>query len=90
MCEGVRLCGPWRGLRVWGVGVLTGPVAMGRGLGSWGSADLSPPQGTICSLPCPEGSYGPNCSQECRCHNGGLCDRFTGQCRCAPGYTGDR
>ncbi|EPY88676.1 hypothetical protein CB1_000161006 [Camelus ferus] len=38
----------------------------------------------------PEGFHGPNCSQECRCHNGGLCDRFTGQCRCAPGYTGDR
>lgn len=57
----------------------------------WGGAVHVPPlQGTICSLPCPEGFHGPNCSQECHCHNGGLCDRFTGQCRCAPGYTGDR
>ncbi|ELW59875.1 Platelet endothelial aggregation receptor 1 [Tupaia chinensis] len=39
---------------------------------------------------CVQGFYGPNCSHECHCHNGGLCDRFTGQCRCAPGYTGDR
>lgn len=52
--------------------------------------DLSLHQGAICSLPCPEGFHGSNCSLECHCHNGGLCDRFTGQCHCLAGYTGDR
>lgn len=48
------------------------------------------PQGTICTLPCAQGFHGPNCSQECLCHNGGLCNPLTGQCTCAPGYTGER
>lgn len=73
---------------VWSMGV-SGAAPRGRGRAPGLCAPL-PLQGTICSLPCPEGFHGPNCSQECRCHNGGLCDRFTGQCRCAPGYTGDR
>lgn len=76
-----------RGLRSGGV---RGSPARREGPRAWGSVHFPRLQGTICSLPCPEGFHGPNCSQECRCHNGGLCDRFTGQCRCTPGYTGDR
>ena len=47
-------------------------------------------QGTICSEPCPAGMWGVNCQAQCKCYNGASCDRFTGQCACAPGFKGDR
>ncbi|TNN86924.1 Multiple epidermal growth factor-like domains protein 11 [Liparis tanakae] len=34
--------------------------------------------------------YGINCSKDCSCRNGGLCDHVTGQCRCAAGFSGRR
>lgn len=73
-----------------GYRVLVGPLAMGRA-GLWGSVDLSAPQGTICSLPCPEGFHG-HASQECGCHNGGLCDlihRAVSLCSGIHGGTGE-
>uniref|UniRef100_H3B9C8 Platelet endothelial aggregation receptor 1 n=1 Tax=Latimeria chalumnae TaxID=7897 RepID=H3B9C8_LATCH len=51
---------------------------------------LSPLQGSVCSVPCPEGHFGRNCSSECLCHNGGQCDPVTGKCICEAGFTGDR
>uniref|UniRef100_A0A8B9S9H3 Platelet endothelial aggregation receptor 1 n=1 Tax=Apteryx owenii TaxID=8824 RepID=A0A8B9S9H3_APTOW len=44
----------------------------------------------ICSTPCPPGRFGPDCRGECRCHNGGSCDPVSGQCQCAPGFTGEQ
>lgn len=84
------LSAPWRGLRAVGLGEPEGSCGLREGARHLGLRRPLTRQGTICSLPCLEGFHGPNCSQECHCHNGGLCDRFTGQCRCAPGYTGDR
>lgn len=37
---------------------------------------------------CPPGSYGEACTQVCRCHNNASCHPVSGQCRCAPGFTG--
>jgi len=37
---------------------------------------------------CPEGSYGNNCQQQCRCMNGADCDHVTGSCWCTSGWTG--
>lgn len=31
-----------------------------------------------------------SCAKECVCENGATCDRFTGACRCAPGFTGPK
>lgn len=47
-------------------------------------------QGAVCTEQCPEGLFGPNCAQECVCHNRGKCDTQTGQCQCAKGFTGNR
>lgn len=47
-------------------------------------------QGAVCTERCPEGRFGPNCAQECVCHNRGKCDTKTGQCQCAKGFTGNR
>lgn len=47
-------------------------------------------QGTVCTERCPEGRFGPNCAEECVCHNRGKCDPETGQCQCAKGFTGNR
>lgn len=47
-------------------------------------------QGAVCTERCPEGRFGPNCAEECVCHNRGKCDPDTGQCRCAKGFTGNR
>uniref|UniRef100_A0A3Q4H4Y9 Multiple EGF like domains 11 n=1 Tax=Neolamprologus brichardi TaxID=32507 RepID=A0A3Q4H4Y9_NEOBR len=44
----------------------------------------------MCAQPCPFGSFGINCSQECTCRNGGLCDHISGQCQCTAGYIGER
>ncbi|KAI1901452.1 hypothetical protein AGOR_G00034580 [Albula goreensis] len=46
--------------------------------------------GAVCTERCAEGRFGLNCSQECVCHNGGVCDEETGHCKCAAGFTGDR
>lgn len=50
----------------------------------------SPFQGPVCAQPCPFGSFGVNCSQECMCRNSGLCDHISGQCQCTAGYIGER
>lgn len=47
-------------------------------------------QGAVCTERCPEGRFGPNCAEECVCHNRGKCDPQTGQCQCAKGFTGYR
>lgn len=47
-------------------------------------------QGAVCTERCPEGRFGPNCAEECVCHNRGKCDAETGQCHCAKGFTGNR
>lgn len=47
-------------------------------------------QGEVCTERCPEGRFGPNCTEECVCHNRGKCDPETGQCQCAKGFTGNR
>uniref|UniRef100_U3K4R9 Uncharacterized protein n=1 Tax=Ficedula albicollis TaxID=59894 RepID=U3K4R9_FICAL len=48
---------------------------------------------TLCldewQLSCPAGTFGSNCSQSCRCQNGGTCDPATGACRCPPGVAGE-
>ena len=42
-------------------------------------------------LECPEGNYGKNCSKECNCQNGGVCNKVIGSCDCLePGYYGDK
>lgn len=53
-------------------------------------SETLPPQGPVCAQPCPFGSFGINCSQECTCRNGGLCDHISGQCQCTAGYIGER
>lgn len=37
---------------------------------------------------CPEGTYGSNCQNPCKCMNGGHCDPASGTCDCAPGFIG--
>ncbi|XP_072019232.1 phosphatidylinositol phosphatase PTPRQ-like [Amphiura filiformis] len=47
--------------------------------------------GIDCMGDCPDGTYGPMCSQQCHCANGAVCRKDTGECpsgSCAPGYTG--
>ena len=38
---------------------------------------------------CPHGAYGKDCSFECTCENGALCEADNGFCNCEPGWTGD-
>lgn len=47
-------------------------------------------KGSVCAQPCPLGKYSINCSKDCSCRNGGLCDHVTGQCQCAAGFSGRR
>ena len=47
-------------------------------------------QGDVCANPCPEGTWGMNCTSRCDCHNGANCDHVTGACLCLPGYRGDK
>ncbi|MEQ2162597.1 hypothetical protein GOODEAATRI_021408 [Goodea atripinnis] len=49
-----------------------------------------PETGSVCAQPCPLGKYGINCSKDCSCRNGGLCDHVTGRCHCAAGFSGRR
>ena len=44
--------------------------------------------GLKCNLPCSAGTFGVNCTQSCSCSNGGECNRFSGCCRCRPGWFG--
>lgn len=44
--------------------------------------------GEKCELECSNGQYGLNCSEPCRCENGGKCHHISGECTCAPGFTG--
>lgn len=37
---------------------------------------------------CPFGFFGLNCSRECHCQNGGVCDTLDGHCTCTPGWMG--
>lgn len=37
---------------------------------------------------CPFGFFGLNCSRECHCQNGGVCDSLDGHCTCTPGWMG--
>lgn len=43
------------------------------------------PQGADCSVTCPEGKHGANCSSSCRCKNGAQCSPVDGSCFCSPG-----
>lgn len=43
-----------------------------------------------CGIPCPDGFYGPNCSQLCKCRNNTSCRKNDGLCNCEPGYMGTR
>lgn len=42
----------------------------------------------MCEHPCPLNTFGPNCVLKCSCENGAECNHITGQCQCAPGWTG--
>lgn len=46
---------------------------------------LTFPQGPDCSVTCPEGKHGANCSSICRCKNGAQCSPVDGSCFCSPG-----
>lgn len=37
---------------------------------------------------CKAGFYGVDCRQLCLCQNGGSCDKISGRCLCASGWTG--
>lgn len=42
-------------------------------------------QGHNCSVPCPAGTYGVNCSTSCKCKNRAQCSPVDGSCSCQPG-----
>ncbi|XP_062503971.1 multiple epidermal growth factor-like domains protein 10 [Corticium candelabrum] len=46
-------------------------------------------RGAFCTDSCPQGLFGPNCEFNCKCLNGGLCDRYTGNCRCPVCFVGE-
>lgn len=39
---------------------------------------------------CPNGFYGEGCNRTCSCRNNGICHPASGQCVCAPGWTGPK
>ena len=43
--------------------------------------------GVKCETECSEGFYGENCDVACDCSNESSCDRKTGTCNCARGWT---
>uniref|UniRef100_A0A8C3RXX9 Platelet endothelial aggregation receptor 1 n=1 Tax=Chelydra serpentina TaxID=8475 RepID=A0A8C3RXX9_CHESE len=82
-----------RGARGRPVSVVRGPPTLSPGVPRVGTSLtllFHCLQGTICSIPCPQGWYGSGCLGECQCHNNGLCDPIAGRCQCALGYTGER
>lgn len=52
--------------------------------------EISGWEGQQCSLTCPLGTYGENCSKTCDCINKGSCDPVTGKCTCGPGHYGEK
>ncbi len=44
----------------------------------------------MCANPCPQGTFGVDCKRRCDCYNGAPCDHVGGDCRCLPGYQGDK
>eukprot|EP00057_Strongylocentrotus_purpuratus_P013953 XP_011668427.1 PREDICTED: multiple epidermal growth factor-like domains protein 10 [Strongylocentrotus purpuratus] len=57
-----------------------------------GSRDRPSPkplQSGTCHDYCPEGTYGPNCANQCQCQNNGVCNPATGKCTCKPGWKGE-
>ena len=46
--------------------------------------------GNDCTLPCPAGTWGAECTQQCTCTEQRLCDHETGAClfNCPVGWTG--
>ena len=38
----------------------------------------------------PSGTFGPNCTHQCYCHNEATCNPVDGRCKCRAGYTGTR
>ena len=38
--------------------------------------------GSTCTETCDDGAFGPDCSLECSCQNGGTCGALTGECYC--------
>lgn len=44
-----------------------------------------PSQGPNCSVPCPAGTHGGNCSSSCNCKNRAQCSPVDGSCACKPG-----
>lgn len=42
----------------------------------------------LCPAACAPGSFGPSCSQRCRCQRGGSCDPVHGACSCPAGFYG--
>uniref|UniRef100_A0A3Q3IKI4 Platelet endothelial aggregation receptor 1 n=1 Tax=Monopterus albus TaxID=43700 RepID=A0A3Q3IKI4_MONAL len=44
-------------------------------------------RGDDCSS-CDDKHWGPDCSQQCNCENGALCDPVKGTCQCPPGFMG--
>ena len=52
--------------------------------------DFRTGQGEVCANPCPDGTWGSQCSQRCSCHNNARCDHINGTCHCLPGYRGDQ
>ncbi|GFU49676.1 hypothetical protein NPIL_446901 [Nephila pilipes] len=45
-------------------------------------------KGDDCSLPCPNGTFGLLCKENCSCLNGGYCRRNDCVCRYFPGWMG--
>lgn len=43
--------------------------------------------GPTCDRPCPQGFFGRNCSESCRCTEHGSCNPVDGVCQCDPGWT---
>ncbi|KAM9762107.1 tyrosine-protein kinase receptor Tie-1 isoform 2-T2 [Menidia menidia] len=43
--------------------------------------------GSHCEKACDEDMYGPDCKLNCKCQNGGVCNRFRG-CQCQTGWRG--
>ena len=42
------------------------------------------------ALVCNKGQYGPSCQFNCDCLNDASCHPITGECHCAPGWTGTK